>query len=134
MRIKLQGTRYGPTRLTWVDPDQRPWSRSECRGKVATSGATYGAPAIASFPGPTECTDALEGIGLKSTKRGMSIGGKEIGMHWNEEGASSVDYMGTITTAGLDEEGTVTYSPVMAPSFGASMSSPSSLGRGVLLD
>ena len=56
---------------------------------------------VASFPGPTECTDALEGIGLKPTKRGMSIRGKEIRMHWNEEGALSVGYIGTITTAGI---------------------------------
>ena len=80
MRIRLQGTRCGRTRLTWIDPNKRPWKGSEYRGKAATSGVTYGAPAVASFPGPTECTDVLEGMGLKSTKRGMNIGGKETGV------------------------------------------------------
>lgn len=100
MRIKFKEHDTG-ARLTWVDPGKRPWNRSEYREKVATSGATYGAPTTASFPGPTECAGALESVCLKFRQRGMSIRGQEIRVRQNEDGTLSIEYVGTITNAGI---------------------------------
>jgi hypothetical protein len=54
-----------------------------------------------SFLGPTEYAGALEGVCLRFRKRGMSIRGKEIRVHEDEEGTLSVEYVGTITNAGI---------------------------------
>ena len=79
MCISLKGTQYEHARLTWVYPDVRPWNRrrKSYREKVTTNihGATYGD--AESWADPTEWMDSLD-ADLKSTKREMSIKGKEI--------------------------------------------------------